>query len=93
MLVESPARADHVAEVRVDTEGQLGEVAKPPDHPRDVLDRQAVDEEGFDAHRLESASRPSKEVALWRSPVLAVDATDAVAAAPEGEPHRNAGAE
>src|SRR5207245_9851611 len=93
VLVESPPGADHVAKIRVDAEGQLGEVAKPPDHPRDVVDRQAVDEEGFDTHRLEAASRPTKEVALRGSPVLAIDAADAVAAAPEGEPDWDPGAE
>jgi hypothetical protein len=44
MLIESPEWADHVAEIRIDPQGQLGEVAQPPDHPGNVVDRQAVDQ-------------------------------------------------
>ena len=55
-----------------------------------MVDRQAVDQERADAHVLEAPRRAPEEVALGRAPVLAEDAADAVAAAAEREPDRQA---
>ena len=92
-LVELPARPGQMAEVRVDAERQLGEVAQPRDDSRHVVDGQAVDQQGIDAHLLEAPGRAAEEVALRRAPVLPVDAAHAVAAAPVGEPDRQPGLE
>ena len=70
-----------MAEVRVDAERQLGEVAQPRDDARHVVDRQAVDQQRLDAHLLEAPRGAAEEVALGRAPVLAVDPAHAVAAA------------
>ena len=82
-----------VAEVRVDAERQVGEVAEPRQHPLDVVGRQAVDQQRLDAELLEPLRSPAEEVALGPAPVLAVHAADAVAAAAEAEPHGQAGLE
>jgi len=83
MLVAAPERADHMAEVWIHAEGKLRKVAEPGDHSRNMINGQTIDENGTDAHRLEAAGRSSKQVAFRRPPVLAVDAADAVPAAPE----------
>ena len=85
-LVEAPEVAREVAEVRVDAERQLGEVAQPADHAGHVIDGQAVDQQRADAHLLEPPCGAAEEIALGRPPVLAVDAADAVAAAAERDP-------
>ena len=85
-LVEAPEVAREVTEVRIDAERQLREVAEPADHAGHVIDGQAVDEQGADAHLLEAACGPAEEVALRRPPVLTVDAADAVTAAAERDP-------
>jgi hypothetical protein len=77
-----------VTEVRVDAEWQFGEIAKPREHPGDVVDGEAVDQECADAHVLETACGPAEEVALRRAPVLAVDAANAVTTSAEREPNR-----
>ena len=89
-VVEAPALAGQVAEVRVDAERQLGEVAQPRDDAGHVIDRQAVDQQRLDAHLLEAPRGAAEEVALGRAPVLAVDAAHAVAAAAVREPHGQA---
>ena len=85
-LVEAPEVTREVTEVGVDAERQLREVAEPADHAGHVIDGQAVDEQGADAHLLEAACGPAEEVTLRRAPVLAVDAADAVTAAAERDP-------
>ena len=85
-LVEAPELTREVAEVGVDAERELGEVAEPADHARHVIDGQAVDEQGADAHLLEAACGATEEITLRRAPVLAVDAADAVTAAAERDP-------
>lgn len=80
-----------MAEVRIDPEREFREVTKPGDHSRNVVDRQAVDEDCADAELLEAAGRTPEEVALRGTPVLAVYPADAVAAAPEREPDRESG--
>ena len=92
-VVEAPALAGEMAEVRVDAERHLGEVAQPRDDSRHVVDRQAVDQQGVDAHLLEAPGGAAEEVALGRAPVLAVDAAHAMAAAAVREPDGQAGLE
>ena len=87
-LVEPPEPTREVAEVRIDAERQVGEVAQPAHHPGHMVDGEAVDQEGVDAHLLEATGRPAEEVALGRTPMLAVDAANTVPAAPEREPDR-----
>ena len=82
-----------IPEVRVHAERHVGEVAEPGQDPRNVVDRQAVDEERADAHLLEAAGRAAEEVTLRRAPVLPVDAADAVTAATEAHPHGKPGLE
>ena len=89
-LVESPAPVGEVAEVRVDAEREIGEVAEPGQHPGDVVRRQAVDEQRADTQILEPPGRPAEEIAFGPAPVLAVDTAHAVAAASERQPHGNA---
>ncbi len=60
------------------------------DHPGDVVDGEAVDQERGHAHLLEPRRRAAEEIALGRPPVLAVDAADAVPAAPKREPEGKA---
>ena len=59
-------------------------------HAGNVVDGQAVDQKGVDAHLFEAARSPAEEIALRWAPVLAVDTADAVAAAskrdPDGQP-------
>ena len=86
LAVERPARLGVVAEVGIDAERQVGEVAQPGEHPRDVVGRDAVDHQRSGAHLLEAAGRPAEEVALGASPVLAEHAAETVAASPEAEP-------
>ncbi len=93
LLVEAPARAGQVAEVGIDAERQLGEVPEPGDHPRHVVDRQAVDEQRADPHLLEPPGRPPEEIAFGRAPVLSEHPADAVAAASEREPDGKPGLE
>ena len=85
-LVEAPEVAGEMAEVRVDAQWEVGEITEPADHAGHVVDGEAVDEKGADAHLLEPARSPPEQVAFRRSPVLAVDAADAVAAAAERDP-------
>ena len=89
----TPAGRRQVAEVGVDAERQVGEVAQPGEHAGDVIGGQAVDRERADPHLLEAARGAPERVALGAAPVLAVDAAYAVAAAAEAEPHGQAGAE
>src|ERR1700733_6261137 len=84
----APAGRREVAEVGVDTERQVGEVAQPGDHARDVVGGDAVDQERGDAHLLEAPRRAAEGVPLGSSPVLAIDAADAVATPAEAEPDR-----
>ena len=93
LVVEAPAVAREVAEVRVDAERHVGEVTQPGDHPGHVVGRDAVDQQGAHAHLLEAARRAAEQVALRPAPVLAVDAAHAVPAAPEAEPDRQPGLE
>ncbi len=88
---EAPAAIAVVAEVGIDADRQVGEVAQVGDHARHVVGRDAVDEQRGHAHLLEAARRAAEGVALGAAPVLAVDAAQAVAAAPEGQPHGQAG--
>ncbi len=90
-VVELPGARAEAPEVRVHAERHARVVAQPGQHPGDVVDRQAVDQQRADAHVLEAARGAAEGVALRRAPVLAEDAADAVQAAPEGEPHREAG--
>ena len=92
-LVEAPLAAAEVTEVRIDAERQAREVAQPREHPANVLDRKAVDEQRPDAHLLEAPRGAAEEIALGRAPVLAVDTADSVSAAAEREPHRQPGLE
>ena len=88
VVVDVPAVAREVAEVRVDPERQVREVAQVGEHPVDVVGRDAAQQQRADAELLE-APRPAPErVALRAAPVLAVDAAQAVAAAAERQPHR-----
>ena len=59
--VEAPAVGRVVAEVRIDAERQVGEVAQPREHPGHVVGRQAVDEERPDARapRSGATARPN----------------------------------
>ncbi len=61
--------------------------------PGQVVDGQAVDQQGADAHLLEPVGCAPEEVSLGRAPVLAVDAAHAVAAAAERQPDRQPGLE
>ena len=88
---EAPAAVAVVAEVRVHAQRQVGEVAQVGDHARDVVGRDAVDEQRGRAHLLEAPRGAPEGVALRAAPVLAVDAAQPVATAPEGEPHGQAG--
>jgi hypothetical protein len=88
--VEGPARLREVAEVRIDAEREVGEVAQPREDPRHVVRRDAVDEQGRDAHRLETPGHPSEEVALGPAPVLPEHAADPVQAAAKAQPDRDA---
>jgi hypothetical protein len=74
----------------VDAERQIGEVAQVREHPVDVVGRDAAEQQGAHAELLEPAHRAPEGVALRAAPVLAVDAAQAVAAAPEGQPHGQA---
>ena len=58
-----------------------------------MVRRDAVDRQRADAHLLEAARGAAERVALGTAPVLAVDPTDTVAAAPEAQPHGQAGRE
>ena len=89
-LVEAPTGIREVPEVRVDTEREVGEVAEPRQHRFDVLGRKAVDQERRDAELLELGRGATEEVAFGATPVLAVDPADAVPAAAEAQPHRQA---
>ena len=89
----APAGDRQVAEVGVDAERQIGEVAQPREHPRDVVGRDAVDRQRADAHLLEAPGGATERVPLGPAPVLAVDSADSLAAAPEAEPDRQAGVE
>ena len=88
---EAPAPVAVVAEVRIDAQGHVGEVAQVGDHPGDVVGRNAVDEQRGHAHLLEAPRGAPEGVALGAAPVLAVDAAQPVATAPEGQPHGQAG--
>ena len=55
--VEAPAVGRVVAEVRIDAERQVGEVAQPREHPGHVVGRQAVDEQRPDPDLLEAVRR------------------------------------
>ena len=88
--VEAPAVVGVVAEVGIDAERQVGEVAQPRQHARHVVGRQAVDHQRLDALLLEVAGRAAELVALGAAPVLAEDAAHAVAAAAEAHPDRDA---
>ena len=61
-VVEAPQPARQVAEVRVDAERHVGEVAQPAHHPGYVVDGEAVDQERRDAHLLEPRRRPAEEI-------------------------------
>ncbi len=87
-VVERPARLGVVAEVRVDAQRQVGEVPQPGQHSRDVVGRDAVDEQRRHAHLLEAAGGAAEEVALGAAPVLAEHAAETVPAAAEAEPDR-----
>src|SRR5262249_21139925 len=91
--VEAPARVGEVAEVGIDAEWQGGEGAQGADHPGDGGGRGAVDEQRAGPPGLEGAGGAAELVALRAAPVLAVDAADAVAAAAEAQPHREADGE
>src|SRR4029453_13080130 len=77
-----------MAEVRIDAERELREVAEPRDHPGQVVDRETVDQERPHAHLLEPPCRPAEEVACGRAAVQAVDAANSATAAAEGQTHR-----
>jgi hypothetical protein len=74
----------------VDAERQVGEVAQVREHPVDVVGRDAAEQQGAHAELLEPAHGAAEGVALRAAPVLAVDATQPVATAPEGQPHGRA---
>ena len=84
--VEAPAVGRVVAEVRIDAERQVGEVAQPREHPGHVVGRQAVDEQRPDPDLLEVVDGAAELVALGPAPVLAEHAADAVPAAAEADP-------
>ena len=86
--LEAPALVGVVAQVGVDAERQVGEVAQVRQHPVDVVGRDAVDHQRVDAHLLEARRRSAEAIALRPAPVLAVDAAQAVPAAAEGQPDR-----
>ena len=92
-LVGGPAGLGVVAEVRVDAERQVGEVAQPGEHPVHVVRRDAVDEQGAHAHLLEAAGGAPEQVPLGAAPVLPEDTAEAVTAAAEAEPHGQPGGE
>ena len=79
----APAGRGQIPEVGVDAEREVGEVAQPREHPGGVVGRDAVDQQRGGAELLEAARGAAEGVALGTAPVLAVDAADAVAAAPE----------
>ena len=87
----APARRRQVAEVRVDAEREVGEVAQPGEHPGDVVGGDAVDGQRAHAHLLKAPGGAAEGVALGAAPVLAIDPADAVPAAPEAQPHRDPG--
>ena len=88
--VDVPAVAREVADVGVHAERQVGEVAQVREHPVDVVGRDAAEQQGADAELLEATHGAPEGVALRAAPVLAVDAAQPVAAAPERQPHGQA---
>ena len=82
-----------MAEIGIDAQRELGEVAEPGEHSGHVVDGKAVDEQRPDPELLEPAGGSTEEIAFGRAPVLPVDAAHAVAAATEREPDRKPGLE
>ena len=85
-LVEAPALAGLVAEVRVDAKREIGEIPEPRQHAPDVVCGEAVDEQSLHAELLEALGGPAEHVAFRTSPVLPVDAAHPVTAPAEAEP-------
>ena len=88
--IERPPGFRVVAEVRIDAEGQVGEVPQPGQHSCDVVGRDAVDHQRAHSRLLETARGPAEQIALRAAPVLAENSAEAVAAAPEAKPDREA---
>ena len=89
----APSGGREIAEVGVDAEREIGEVAQPREHAGDVIRGDAVDRQRAHPHLLKAPRRPAKGVTLRSAPMLAVDTAHAVAAAPEAQPHRDPGVE
>ena len=66
----APAVVREVAEVGIDAERQVGEVAQVRDHAVDVVGRDAVDQQRPHAELLEAERRAAERVALRAAPVL-----------------------
>ena len=89
--VGAPAVGAEVAEVGIDAEREVDEIAQRADHPRHVVDGETVDEQGPHSHLLEAKGGTQERITLWAAPVLPVDPARSVQASPERKPHGDAG--